>query len=57
VATWNGFRVSKESKEYHSLSRMVDAARTAGGESHGFRYIQLPFNLAMPEALTLLNQE
>ena len=57
VATWNGFRVSKESKEYHSLGRMVDAARTAGGDSHGFRFIQLPFNLAMPEALTLLNQE
>jgi aryl-alcohol dehydrogenase-like predicted oxidoreductase len=24
--------------------------------SHGFRFIQLPFNLAMPEALTLANQ-
>ena len=25
-------------------------------QSHGFRFIQLPFNLAMPEALTLANQ-
>lgn len=57
VATWNGFRVSQESREYHSLERMVAAARAAGGEMHGFRFIQLPFNLAMPEALTLLNQE
>ncbi len=57
VATWNGFRVSQESKEYHSLSRMVEAAQEAAGDVHGFRFIQLPFNLAMPEALTLLNQD
>lgn len=57
VATWNGFRVPLGSSGYHSLEKMVDAAREAGGESHGFRFIQLPFNLAMPEALTLANQE
>jgi predicted aldo/keto reductase-like oxidoreductase len=26
------------------------------GESHHFRFVQLPFNLAMPEALTRANQ-
>jgi aryl-alcohol dehydrogenase-like predicted oxidoreductase len=57
VATWNGFRVGRESQEYHSLSRMFDIARTIGGDDHGFRFIQLPFNLAMPEALTLVNQD
>jgi predicted aldo/keto reductase-like oxidoreductase len=31
-------------------------ANELAGESHGFRFIQLPFNLAMPEALTLSNQ-
>lgn len=56
VATWNGFRVSPESPDYHSLPRMVKLAREVGGESHGFRFIQLPFNLAMPEALVLHNQ-
>ena len=56
VATWNGFRVPSGSTGYHSLARMVDLAREVGGESHGFRFIQLPFNLAMPEALTLSNQ-
>src|SRR6185503_21261568 len=56
VATWNGFRVPAASKDYHSLARMADVAREVGGESHGFRFIQLPFNLAMPEALTLNNQ-
>ena len=56
VATWNGFRVPSGSSGYHSLARLVDLAREVGGESHGFRFVQLPFNLAMPEALTLSNQ-
>ncbi|MEO8436645.1 MAG: aldo/keto reductase [Pyrinomonadaceae bacterium] len=57
VATWNGFRVDSESRDYHSLPQIVDAARKAGGEAHNFRFIQLPLNLAMPEALLLQNQE
>jgi aryl-alcohol dehydrogenase-like predicted oxidoreductase len=57
VATWNGFRVpAGSSGGYHSLAQMVAIAREIAGESHGFRFIQLPFNLAMPEALTLSNQ-
>jgi aryl-alcohol dehydrogenase-like predicted oxidoreductase len=56
VATWNGFRVPAGSSGYHSLARMVAIANELTGESHGFRFIQLPFNLAMPEALTLSNQ-
>ncbi len=55
VATWNGFRVPANSADYHSLNRMVEIARDVGGEQHGFRFIQLPYNLAMPEALTLAN--
>lgn len=56
VASWNGFRVPAESSEHHSLVRIVEAAREAGGDAHGFRFIQLPFNLAMPEAITLANE-
>jgi aryl-alcohol dehydrogenase-like predicted oxidoreductase len=56
VASWNGFRVPARSTGYHSLERMVSLAHLVGGESHGFRFVQLPFNLAMPEALTLANQ-
>ncbi|MGI8836129.1 MAG: aldo/keto reductase [Pyrinomonadaceae bacterium] len=56
VATWNGFRVPAKSSGYHSLELMVSLARSVGGEAHGFRFVQLPFNLAMPEALTLANQ-
>jgi aryl-alcohol dehydrogenase-like predicted oxidoreductase len=57
VATWNGFRVTEGERGYHSLERMVALAREAGGDEHGFRFIQLPFNLGMPEALTLANQK
>ena len=56
VATWNGFRVSPDDRSFHSLERMVRLAREVGGDNHGFRFIQLPFNLAMPEALVLENQ-
>jgi aryl-alcohol dehydrogenase-like predicted oxidoreductase len=56
VATWNGFRVAPDSGGHHSLLGMFSAASEVGGEDHGFRFIQLPFNLAMPEALTLANE-
>jgi aryl-alcohol dehydrogenase-like predicted oxidoreductase len=56
VATWNGFRVSPDAKEYHSLERMVQIAREVGGENHGFGFIQLPVNLGMPEAIVVRNQ-
>ncbi|HYY41639.1 MAG TPA: aldo/keto reductase [Pyrinomonadaceae bacterium] len=56
VATWNGFRVVPQARGYHSLERMVELAREAGGADHHFRFVQLPFNLGMPEALTLANQ-
>ncbi len=57
AATWNGFRVSEDSREYLSLARVVELAReAAGSDEHGFRFVQLPFNLAMPEALVAANQ-
>lgn len=56
AATWNGFRAAPTAREYLSLERMVEIAREVGGQEHGFRFIQLPFNLAMPEALVVENQ-
>lgn len=56
VATWNGFRAMPDSGNHHSLLAMFGAATEVGGDDHGFRFIQLPFNLAMPEALTLANE-
>lgn len=56
VATWNGFRVPSDAAGYHSLAKMFAIANEVGGERHGFRFVQVPFNLAMPEALTFSNQ-
>jgi aryl-alcohol dehydrogenase-like predicted oxidoreductase len=56
VATWNGFRVAPDQQVYHSLERMVGIANHVGGDNHGFKYIQLPHNLALPEAFLLRNQ-
>ena len=50
VATWNGFRVPPGQDGHLSLARLLAAANSAGGQSHHFRWIQLPLNLAMPEA-------
>ncbi|HTU32452.1 MAG TPA: aldo/keto reductase [Candidatus Acidoferrum sp.] len=56
MATWNAFREEARSPRYLSLEDMVSIARETAGENHHFRFVQLPFNLAMPEALTLPNQ-
>lgn len=50
VATWNGFRVPPGQEGHLSLARLLEAALVAGGRDHHFRWIQLPLNLAMPEA-------
>ncbi|MDT5295176.1 MAG: hypothetical protein QOJ76_2056 [Acidobacteriota bacterium] len=56
VATWNGFRAKEGARGHHALERMTQLAREAGGDEHGFRFVQLPFNLGMPEALVADNQ-
>jgi aryl-alcohol dehydrogenase-like predicted oxidoreductase len=57
VATWNGFRAEPGAPEYHSLEQMAELAKDIAGDNHHFRFIQLPFNLAMPEALFFQNQK
>jgi aryl-alcohol dehydrogenase-like predicted oxidoreductase len=49
-ATWNGFRSSPEAPEHLSLQELLTLAEQVGGPEHGFRWVQLPLNLAMPEA-------
>lgn len=56
MATWTCFRVPPDSHEYLSLEQAVKAAESTGGKDHGFRFIQLPYNLAYSEALLLKNQ-
>ncbi|HEY7082698.1 MAG TPA: aldo/keto reductase [Nitrososphaeraceae archaeon] len=57
MATWTCFRVPSESREYLSLEQVVKTAEMACGQKeHGFRFIQLPYNLVYTEALLLRNQ-
>lgn len=56
LATWNAFRVAEGSRDYISLAMAAEIAREVGGQAHHFRFIQLPFNLAMPEAHGFANQ-
>jgi aryl-alcohol dehydrogenase-like predicted oxidoreductase len=56
LATWDCLRVPRAEPGYFALSSAVRIATKVGGESHGFRYIQFPFNLAMSEASAVHNQ-
>ena len=56
LATWNGFRVSSKAKGHLCFDKIMEAAVQAGGRAHHFKAIQLPYNLGMPEAFTIQNQ-
>lgn len=56
AATWDGFRRSPEAPDYLSLEALLEIAREIGGEGHHFRFIQLPYSIAAPEAMTARNQ-
>ncbi len=47
TATWDGYRRPGQL----SLPELVELARGIAGEDHHFRFVQLPFNLAMTEAV------
>ena len=54
AATWSGFRQREGGL---SLLRMHDLAYDLSGDNHRFRFVQLPFNLAMTEALSLRDED
>ena len=56
LATWSGFRLGPGERDYISLADVVKVARDLAGDGHHLRFLQLPFNLAMPEAFGLANQ-
>lgn len=56
LATWNAFREDPRSQGYLSLESICGLARQASGGEHHFRFVQLPFNIGMPEALVRPNQ-
>lgn len=61
VATWEAFRVAEDDQKYLSLAAILDRAEAAGravgpDDDHGFKAIQLPFNIVMADAFTRANQ-
>ena len=56
MATWTCFRLPRNEEGYLSLEDMVKIAEDVAGKDHGFRFIQLPYNLAYREAYLLKNQ-
>jgi aryl-alcohol dehydrogenase-like predicted oxidoreductase len=53
AATWEGFR----KPHALSLTKMEATAREIAGRDHHFRFVQLPFNLAMSEAYISRHEE
>lgn len=55
-ATWNGLRTPTTEKVRIDLEGVVAIARAVGGADHHFRAVQMPYNLAMPEAMVARTQ-
>lgn len=56
LATWNAFRDDPRAQGCLSLESVCGLARQVGGSENHFRFVQLPFNIGMPEALIRPNQ-
>ena len=56
MATWECFRVPENHQQYLSIFDIVKLSKEVGGEENGFRFIQLPYNMYLDQALTLKNQ-
>jgi aryl-alcohol dehydrogenase-like predicted oxidoreductase len=56
AATWTGLRQPPTAPDHLSLPELVGLAREVAGDRHHFGMVQLPYNLAMTEAITLANQ-
>ena len=56
MATWECFRVTKENPQFLELSDVMSLASEVGGSEHGFRFIQLPYNMYLDQALMIKNQ-
>ena len=56
LATWECFRATSDNAMFLSLEDVVKLAKDVGGTDHGFRFIQLPFNLHYDQAMLLKNQ-
>ena len=56
MATWECFRVMDDNPQYLLLEDIVKMAEKIGGDNHGFKFIQLPYNMNYDQALLGKNQ-
>ncbi len=56
MATWDCFRVPQGHSQYLSIFEIAKIARDVGGSENGFKFIQLPYNMHLDQALTMRNQ-
>ena len=56
MASWDCFRVAEDHKTFLSLEKVIEIAKSVGGDDHGFRFIQLPYNLHFDQAFMQKNQ-
>ena len=56
IATWDGLRRRSGGTDGIQLARLVAFAREVGGAKHHFRFVQLPLNYSMNEAIAARNQ-
>jgi len=56
MATWECFRVPGNHPQYLSIFEIAKIAKEVGGQDNGFKFIQLPYNMYLDQALTLKNQ-
>ena len=57
MATWECYRVPPDDPQYLSLNETITLAKKVGGENHGFRFIQLPYNMYLDQAFMIKNQD
>ena len=55
MATWECFRTTPDDPLFLQLAEVMDLAEQAGGTKHGFRFMQLPFNLVLDQAYITKN--
>ncbi|MFQ6025039.1 MAG: aldo/keto reductase [Nitrosopumilaceae archaeon] len=56
MATWDCFRVPKDDPQHLLLTDVVALAKEVGGNEHGFKFVQLPFNMYLDQAYMKKNQ-
>ncbi|HUI38140.1 MAG TPA: aldo/keto reductase [Thermoplasmata archaeon] len=56
LATWDSLRSPHGDPSHLDVEDAVRIAEEVGGSSHGFRFLQFPFNLSMPEPAVVRSQ-